>query len=401
MAKRQIGKPRFYADILSYLKSIGKYFGTTASGLLTSDEPNQEKVYTMNPYQLNNFQGDYSNYKAAFRFGINQEPANLNAQELVEDYEINKLLKYYNASADEHHSSGWYAGVLGHKFASLQEELGSEIHMCQRFIGSDGLGNNLYCNPNAFKEIVNYEATATSSNAGTTGKAKYDGYSLWEITGKNNNEDRRFNVLEFINISRNADASWADWLNNKITIGANTCGIFYEPEHAFELQATATYKQEGIKKVSTIGGSTISNINYLGVPNFGDLPAWTLQKTNGRDYTTVSNRARREWTVGLSFISDDNMFDKASNANKFYNDTFTDGIEDDYSVDNFDTSISSFFKLTHMGNLPFIFCPDAQAVDSDYNDDLEFALCRITNKPSFKQVANNLFSTSLVITETW
>ena len=34
-------------------------------------------------------------------------------------------------------------------------------------------------------------------------------------------------------------------------------------------------------------------------------------------------------------------------------------------------------------------------------DKLEFAICRITNKPSFKQVANNLFSTSLVLTESW
>ena len=395
MARRTIGKPRFYADIPSYLKTIGRYFGTISSGLITPNEPNQEKVYTMNPYQTNDFQGGYDHHWAAFRFGINQEPTDLDGQELIEDYEINKLLKYYNASDDEHHSCGWYAGVLGHKFASLQEELGSEIHMCQRFIGSDGIGNNLYCNPTAFKEIVNYEAPATSADAGTTGKAKYDGHSLWEITGKNNIDDNRFNILEFTNIGTNADASWADWLDNKITIGANTCGIFFEPEHSFELQASVSNNYEGIKTQTTLGGSTISNINYLGVPNWGNQPAWTLQKTDGRDYTTVANRGRRQWEVGLSFISDDNMLDNVANANKFYNDSFTDGVEDDYSVDNFDTSLSSFFKLTHMGNLKFIFCPDSQA------DDLEFALCRITNKPSFKQVANNLFSTSLVLTETW
>ena len=91
------------------------------------------------------------------------------------------------------------------------------------------------------------------------------------------------------------------------------------------------------------------------------------------------------------------MMDKSGNSNKFFNDTFDDidGTEDAHSLDNFDASMSSFFKLSHMGALPFIFCPDSQA------DDLEFALCRITNKPSFKQVANNLFSTSLTITETW
>ena len=51
--------------------------------------------------------------------------------------------------------------------------------------------------------------------------------------------------------------------------------------------------------------------------------------------------------------------------------------------------------ITLNGNLPFLFCPDSSA------DDLEFAICRIDRTPSFKQVANNLFSTSLVITETF
>ena len=54
---------------------------------------------------------------------------------------------------------------------------------------------------------------------------------------------------------------------------------------------------------------------------------------------------------------------------------------------------TSFFGLTFDGQLPFLFCPDKDA------DNLEFAKCVITNKPTFKQVANNLFSTSLVLTE--
>ena len=108
--------------------------------------------------------------------------------------------------------------------------------------------------------------------------------------------------------------------------------------------------------------------------------------------------------MGLSFIADDNMFDKAGNANKFVNDSFTDGVEDAYQITDFDTSLSSMFKLTQMGSLPFIFCPDSQPLDDSGNidkDKLEFALCRITNKPSITQVANTLYSTSLVLTDTW
>lgn len=403
MARRQIGKPRFYCDIPSYLKSIGKYYGLTSSGLAETNYPNEEKVYTMNPYQPNNFEGGYESHTASFRFWINQDPASGFGMQEIQDYELNKLLKYHNNS-DGHHSSGWYAGILGHNFARLQSELGSEIDMCQRFWGSDGQNNansDLYCNPSGYKQIINYEQSMENSETGSTGKPKYDGYSLWEVTSRENIDDNRFNVLEFVFTSSHPDNYWLDWLGKELKIGAFTTGIFFEPEHAFELSSTTTYSQEGIKTQTTQGGSTISNINYLGVPNWGDQPAWTLQKTDGRDYTTVANRARRQWKVGLSFIADDNMFDKAGNANKFYNDSFDDGVEDAYSVDNFDTSLSSMFKLTQMGNLPFIFCPNSTAVDSDGNDDLEFAICRITNKPSFKQVANNLFSTSLVLTETW
>ena len=126
-----------------------------------------------------------------------------------------------------------------------------------------------------------------------------------------------------------------------------------------------------------------------------NLPPWTLEKQIGHDYDIGANNARRSWRVGLSYLTDDNLFDKAGNENKFF--TWTDQVEGEDGEPEyvFDSSLSSFFKLTLMGKLPFIFCPDSSA------DDLEFALCRITNKPSFKQVANNLFSTSLVITETY
>ena len=396
MARRQIGKCRFYCDIPSYLKSIGMYYGVSTTDITQSDE-NIEKVYTMNPYQTHEFLGE-NNSSLSHRFWINQNPdttTNLTVQTNIRKIELNKIFNYYNNS-DGHHSSGWYAGILGHNLGSLSNTQ-NEIHTYQTFAG---LGQ---CSQTDFQEIVNYEQTAINTSQNQAGKAKYDGYSLWEITGKYIDSDWNYNFIEFtntkINYNTGTDTNWS--YADTLKIGAYTTGIFFEPEHAFELAATATYSQEGIKTQTTLGGSTISNINYLGVPNWGDQPAWTLQKTDGRDYTTVANRARRQWKVGLSFIADDNMFDKAGNANKFYNDSFDDGVEDAYSVDNFDTSLSSMFKLTQMGNLPFIFCPNSTAVDSDGNDDLEFAICRITNKPSFKQVANNLFSTSLVLTETW
>ena len=63
MARRNIATPRFYCDVFSYLKSIGMYYGTSSKGLISVD--NQEKPYTMNPYQPNEFELDSGDHEAA------------------------------------------------------------------------------------------------------------------------------------------------------------------------------------------------------------------------------------------------------------------------------------------------------------------------------------------------
>ena len=84
MATRTIGTPRFYCDIPSYLRSIGKYYGVRTTGLATPEEPNQEKVYNMNPYKPNEFDGGDSHSWASFRFFINQDVVDTNSQIFIE-----------------------------------------------------------------------------------------------------------------------------------------------------------------------------------------------------------------------------------------------------------------------------------------------------------------------------
>ena len=73
MARRQIGTPRFYCDVFSYLKSIGRYNGVRTSGMTTPEIPNMEKVFTMNPYQVENYYGGTSHNWSSFNFFINQK----------------------------------------------------------------------------------------------------------------------------------------------------------------------------------------------------------------------------------------------------------------------------------------------------------------------------------------
>ena len=412
MAKRQIGAPRFYCDVLSYLKSIGMYYGVNSKDY--GESPNQEKPFTMNPYQPYEFNLPQNVGNSRIRFWINQEPLGTGSMNHIPQHELGKLLAYHNPSDDDHHSSGWVAGILGHNLASLGTSA-----VIQRFYGKHDDEDIKFSNQSDFKNIVNFEKDETyaiTENAGKPGKPKYDGFSLWEITDKStSNLQSRFSVAEFM-FEKNDGTQQVHWGdNNSLKIGALTAGIFIEAPNAPDLNVSLKLEMNGASVYETPGGGSLVNMNHRGIPNWGDQPAWTLQKTDGRDYTTVSSKARRVWNMSFSYISDDNLFDAVQNSNSFFNDTFDEFDEEDaYSVGNFDTSISSFFKLTQFGALPFIFCPDSKAtrivetddgngnISTEEVDNPEFAICMLDQDSiSCTQVAHRTWNVSLAIREVY
>jgi len=329
MARRSIGKPRFYADIPQYLKTLGYYDGS-----------NSPEVWNMNPSQPTEYESDEG--FNVFEFIINKPSE-----------DIDHLL----TTIPQSDVSGLYAGVLGHDI----KDKTVEVSLIQKEEGLEAdLGYVI-----DFNEIKNYYNSP-----------EYNGYSLWDITEWNNTPNN-INTIRFA------------VEGEQVSIGCNSFGRWFEPEFSFDLKGTIANNYEGVNVQNTVGGSTLSNIKHLGQPNWGELPAWTLEKQEERDYNLGGAKGRRSWKVGFSYLTDDKIFNKAGNPDKFFT------YDEDTEQHTFDTSLGSFLKLTLNGKLPFIFCPDSSA------DDLEFALCRVTNQPSFSQVANNLFSTSLTITETW
>ena len=398
MAKRQVGKCRFYADIPSYLKIIGKYGGSggykwSSSGTELLD--NAENVWNMNPSQPTDYTIEQSNniVLAGFKFwlgdaGVAVDPDydqnDLTGLDIAQD-ELRELIMNVPSGS----SSGLYAGILGHNF--FKEDSSNDV-IDQDLNGVPVPSISILGKETDISTTVTQITTEeidgeTEIKNWESGFPVHNGYSLFKINGFSHTPVDIYNIsFEFGGIGADTDFS----------IGAFTYGRWFEPEHAFDIKATIDHSYDGVKLQNTIGGSTLSNISYLGQNNWvNNLPAWTLEKQLGHDYNIGANKARRSWRVGLSYLTDDNLFDKAGNENKFFTWNDPDTSEEGTPEYVFDSSLSSFFKLTLMGKLPFIFCPDSSA------DDLEFALCRITNKPSFKQVANNLFSTSLVITETY
>ena len=59
MAKRTIGKPRFYADMFQYLRAKGYYYGGGLAGGTVQDHENE--VWNMNPYQVNEYSSESKN----------------------------------------------------------------------------------------------------------------------------------------------------------------------------------------------------------------------------------------------------------------------------------------------------------------------------------------------------
>ena len=377
MARRSIGKPRFYADTLQYLKVLGYYDGNDVETIYlptsSSDLGSENGIWNLDPINNTNFTLNGTKYRHRYQINFNKQS-------------INQDLLMTNVPQSD--VSGLYAGILGHDFkprtAVGNNEAGANNTIVVR-IRRESTSSASYhyevCGD--ITKIVNFEPDEGTMQDGKIYKKGYSFWNIGEITA-DSDDGHLSNAVEF-HVSRPNLGE-----DETYNIGAFTFGRWFEPEFAFDLKGTISNSYEGVNVQNTVGGSTLSNIKHLGQPNWGNgLPAWAITDRIDEDYNLGGAKGRRSWQVGFSYLTDDKIFNKAGNPDKFFT------YDEDTEQHTFDTSLGSFLKLTLNGKLPFIFCPDSSA------DDLEFALCRVTNQPSFSQVANNLFSTSLTITETW
>lgn len=377
MAKRTIGKPRFYADIPSYLKSLGYYTGANSNGLLEGQE-NAENVWNMNPVQTNNFKINPNPESFAFRFYTAGDPA-----EVVPITEGNKQLSKLLSEVN-------YAGILNHNLGTLESSdsgVADSVFLFYsgKYLNDSGEESTDSGRAEILTEIVNFNKIEE-----TEGIPEYNGYSLWEIGDmRNSNSPYAFSGIQMI-VRKQEDKDFT------ANIGALTFGRFFEPSHSPDLSVKLIKSYEGANIQTTVGGSTITNFNHLGQPHWGDLPAWTLEKQEGHDYKIGAERGRRTWQVTLSYMSDSDVFSTSTNENKFFTWNNPEETTDGSLEYTFDSSMASFFNLTHNGNLRFVFCPDKDA------DNKEFALCVIDQDSlTYTQVAHRTWSVSMNIMEVW
>ena len=284
-------------------------------------------------------------YNSSLEFNINRT-----------SFELDQLL----TNIPESTSSGVYGAVFGH---TLKDK--------EYFLKIND------SNVEETTEIINYSSKTS----------QYNGYSFWNI-----------DVLQKSDVNKiSLD------LNSEAQIGAVSFGRWFEPEKTPDLKIKLQTEYDGIMSQETVGGNSITNINHLGQPHWGDLPAWTLEKKDGHDYKLGANTQRRTWNLSFSYMSSNNIFNKSNNPNKFF--TVTD---DNYE---FDTSMASFFLLTLNGKLRFWFCPNSDGSNNTSENlsqmqegekDLEFALCQIDQDSLvFNQVAFATWNVSMKIREVY
>ncbi|QDP56831.1 MAG: hypothetical protein Unbinned2716contig1004_5 [Prokaryotic dsDNA virus sp.] len=381
MARRKIGKPRFYADLPSYLKVKGYFTGTNIDNVvdltLNPTEENSEKLWQFDPSLTKTFKLDASESSASFDFHFDKKD-NLD----VFNKQLHELI---TNPATYSNKTGLYGGVLGHTFCSkeAQDEFQNLLTYHIAILGNPT--NDVQ--DQQTEDAIAFADEISNIQNFTTQTPTYNGYSLWNINGIRLSSFDEGTQATGIALKVYTATNATFDTDTSIDIGAITYGRWFEPEHAFELKASVKNDYEGFKTKNTIGGNTLINIDHLGVPNWGNLPAWTLEKQIGHDYNIGGHTGRRTWSVGLNFMSDDELLSDPNNSNQFFI------YDEDANSYKFDDSMSSFFGLTMGGRIPFLFCPDTDA------DNKEFAKCIITKPPTYKQVANNLFSTNFTIAE--
>ena len=180
----------------------------------------------------------------------------------------------------------------------------------------------------------------------------------------------------------------SDTMGDSFLLGDLSAGWSYKMPHSPDLQLTQTIDNESVKSQNTKSGHTLTSSSYNQQAGW-IRPAWSTGTSNSSDFNNnnfkVFPSGRRSWNLKFSYINDTDLFPEEYNSSYGIFDSNAGA----YSIkDNFHSKI---MMGTNNFQLPFIFQPNS--------DVEEYAICRVVNKPSFNQVANNVYDTSMDIVE--
>ena len=341
MAYQNVGTPRFYIDYLSYNKAIGNKDTST----------------------------DHSKHIGLNSSGATYTTTNDNGKVWISPVFVNPMPAPRTDTLDgTSTSSGLFMGCLGHNAASAYAT-GMAIDATIAY--SDG--NSSY---GSDSQIANWEGYATP--------VPLNGFTLNKKTDLSGLIDIKGIYFRFY-VGSEAQAESINLFVKSLVFGQ-----YFNMPHSPDLSLSMSHEYDGIKTVTTKGGSTLSNANYHKPPRWGDREAWQLG-----DFPYYYS-GRRTWDLSFSYISDTDIEPYSYYGNKYTNDSPEEG------TDNW---FQNVLYYTMGGHLPFIFCPDP-SIEYYYNGNPprtpEFAICRF-DMDSFKrtQISFKTYNIKVKIVESW
>ena len=227
--------------------------------------------------------------------------------------------------------SNWnfdFGMILGHNFN------GSVSYIPYSFTGTDHT-------PETNIEgtgIVNYVQSTTP---------QYNGWSSFNLANVPNDK----NWIGFDELGSGADTA--------IYIGSVLIGKKWEAPQNIDINNNISYSY-GAKQKKTIGGKTLSQMNYYKTNKWGSLDAWELNE-NISDEPTDSRNGIRSWNVSWSMLQDNKVLPQNAMQNS---NAWTIDDDAEYSIGADGTSLynstdgidfyTSVLKMTMGSHLPVV-----------------------------------------------
>ena len=322
----------------------------------------------------------------------------------------------------------WYTAILNHAWRNWQEDIaGQPYNMLwwghrggYNYQGQDydqySTGENYYGTDLTFEEI---EDTYNENQYLYSGA--YNGSTIHTYDKVTN--------LGYLMIKNRADVPQEQ--NVSFPVCAISTGIQYTMPKNPKMSLTMGIEIPGVDTVTTVNGSTLTNIKYTGSPlwaNSGGITnpfeIWnhsysdnifidTSDIPHNPNYDVreqgLIRHGRRTWDLSFSYISDVDLF-PANYKSGYYSQHGFEGTmseqynasdiapssdEFTYNLDTDDSFVAQVWNKTLGGALSFIFQPSSENRD-------EFYICKFDQSSlSVKQSAHNVYDLSVRIEECW
>tara|TARA_Y100000401_G_scaffold73348_1_gene59335 strand:+ start:14942 stop:16075 length:1134 start_codon:yes stop_codon:yes gene_type:complete len=377
MAYQNVGTPVFYIDNYQYLRALGlnleEYISVTEdvnnlSNITFKTPLDNESVFTLSP----------QNSKLMPRENGHTMRWFIPCGEMIRGMDFTGNMK-------------WYGAILNHNLSDCNAGLHFSL-----FSGAIESENNTYSAHDIhFNSILNATSNFYQINNGST---------IW--TSDNVPTDERFTGFRLSGSA--ADSSTPTDLSN-LQIGAVSMGVQYKMPKSPDLEISMKTSFDGLDKITTLGGATLSNVRHTGLPVWSNDGKFSNQFAVGEfsedSFLNGAKRnGRREWEMTFNHIGDSDIF-----SSNYMNTPYTENTSDyessdidnsnqfKYNIFTDDSFIAQVWNKTLGGALPFIFQPD-----SNNNNPDQFCIAKFDMKElEINQVAFKVYEITLKIREIW